>query len=159
MRRVVILGSGGSGKSTLAVRLGQITGLPVVELDKVFWQPGLIPTPQEEWRKIQETLIADSGWILDGDLGQYDAVEVRLGAADTVIFLDFSLARCVWRAVLRSRERGDFWVWLLRYRKQSRPFLMEAIPRYAPDATLYVLRSPRSLRRFLADVARGQLKT
>jgi adenylate kinase family enzyme len=30
MRRVVILGRGGSGKSTLAVRLGEITGLPVI---------------------------------------------------------------------------------------------------------------------------------
>jgi adenylate kinase family enzyme len=43
MKRVVILGRGGSGKSTLAVKLGEITGLPVVELDKLFWQPGLEP--------------------------------------------------------------------------------------------------------------------
>jgi nicotinamide riboside kinase len=31
VQRVVILGPGASGKSTLAVRLGQITGLPVIE--------------------------------------------------------------------------------------------------------------------------------
>ena len=41
MKRVLILGPGGSGKSILALRLGEITGLRVVELDKVFWQPGL----------------------------------------------------------------------------------------------------------------------
>jgi len=39
MNRVVILGPGASGKSTLALQLGEITGLLVVELDKVFWQP------------------------------------------------------------------------------------------------------------------------
>ncbi len=39
MKRVVILGRGASGKSTLARLLGEITGLPVIELDKVFWQP------------------------------------------------------------------------------------------------------------------------
>jgi hypothetical protein len=36
VKRVVILGRGGSDKSTLARRLGEITNLPVVELDKVF---------------------------------------------------------------------------------------------------------------------------
>jgi adenylate kinase family enzyme len=36
MKRVVIFGPGGSGKSTLAVRLGEITGLPVIELDRMF---------------------------------------------------------------------------------------------------------------------------
>jgi adenylate kinase family enzyme len=44
MKRVVILGRGASGKSTLARRLGNITGLPVIELDKIFWQAGLIET-------------------------------------------------------------------------------------------------------------------
>jgi dephospho-CoA kinase len=41
MKRVVIVGRGASGKSTLARRLGDITGLLVTEVDKIFWQPGL----------------------------------------------------------------------------------------------------------------------
>ena len=126
MKRVVILGLGSSGKTTLALRLGQITGLRVVELDKIYWRPGLVETPHEEWIKMQHALTADNGWILDGDLGPGDAVEVRLQTADTVIFLDFSLVRCAWRALWRSREHADFWLWLLRYRKHSRPFLMRA---------------------------------
>jgi adenylate kinase family enzyme len=56
MRRVVIIGPGGSGKSTLAVKLGEITELPVVELDKVFWRPGLVETPRDEWVAIQQRL-------------------------------------------------------------------------------------------------------
>ena len=117
---MVIFGPGASGKSSLAVRLGEITGLGVIELDKVFWRPGLVPTPRDQWVKIQQMLVEASGWIMDGDLGAYDAVEVRLLAADTVIFLDFSLVRCAWRALRPSRERADFWLWLLRYRRQSR---------------------------------------
>jgi adenylate kinase family enzyme len=154
MKRVVILGPGCSGKSTLAVRLGEITGLQVVELDKVFWQPRLVATPRDQWVEIQRVLIGEHGWILDGDLGPYDAVEVRLRAADTVVFLDFSPARCGWRAVRRSGERADFWLWLLRYRQQSRPFLIDAIARHAPHAVLHVLRNPRALESFLADVSR-----
>jgi len=92
---------------------------------------------------------------MDGDLGPYDAVEVRLRAADTIIFLDFSLFRCAWRAVRRSRERADFWFWLLRYRCQSRPFLLKAIANHAGSATPHVLRDPEALRRFVADAARS----
>jgi adenylate kinase family enzyme len=154
MRRVVILGRGGSGKSTLARQLGSITGLPVIELDKVFWQPGLGGTPRDQWVVVQERLAAKDGWIMDGDLGPYDVVEVRLRAADTIILLDFTLVRCAWRAVLRSRERADFWHWLMAYRYKSRPILMQAIASHAPTAELRVLRAPGALRRFVAEVAR-----
>ena len=156
MRREVILGLGASGKSTLAIHLSEITGLPVIELDKVFWRPGLAATPRDEWIKLQERLVQENGWIIDGDLGPYDAVEVRLEAADTIIFLDFSLVRCAWRAIRRSRERADFWLWLLRYRRQSRPFLMEAIAKYAGYATPHVIRNPEALRRFVADVRQNR---
>src|ERR1700691_1583873 len=154
MKRVVIFGPGASGKSTLAVHLGQITGLPVVELDKVFWQPGLVATPRDQWVEIQHRLVEEDAWIMDGDLGSYDAVEVRLRAADTIIFLDFSLVRCAWRAVRRSRERSDFWRWLFAYRYQSRPNLRSAIAKHAPNAVLYVFRSPKALAQFVADLGR-----
>jgi tRNA A37 N6-isopentenylltransferase MiaA len=48
MQRVVIIGRGASGKSALAVELAKITGLPVIELDKIFWQPGLVATPRDQ---------------------------------------------------------------------------------------------------------------
>jgi adenylate kinase family enzyme len=94
MKRVLIFGRGGSGKSTLAARLGEITGLPVVELDKLFRQQGLEPTPRDLWVRTQQELVSRDGWIMDGDLGPYDAVEARLAAADTIILLDFHLLRC-----------------------------------------------------------------
>ena len=154
MKRVVVLGRAASGKSTLARRLGEITGLPVIELDKVFWRPGLAATPRDQWLVMQEKLVANDRWIMDGDLGPYDVVEVRLRAADTIILLDFSLVRCAWRALLRSRERTDFWHWLMKYRSQSRPILMQAIANHAPTAELRVLRAPEGVRRFIAEVAR-----
>ena len=156
MKRVVIFGRGASGKSTLAVRLGKITGLRVIELDKVFWRPGLVATPRDQWVQVQQTLIEANEWIMDGDLGPYDAVDVRLRAADTIIFMDFSLGRCAWRAVWRSRERTDFWLWLWRYPRQSRPFLMQAIADHGANATLHVLSDPAAVRRFVEDVVRRQ---
>jgi hypothetical protein len=69
MNRVVIIGRGTSGKSTLAVRLGEVTGLPVIELDNAFWRPGLVATSRDRWVVVQERLVADKRWIMDGDLG------------------------------------------------------------------------------------------
>ncbi len=61
MKRVVIIGPGASGKSILARQLGQITGLPVIELDKVFWQPGLVDTPRDQWVELQLKLVGERG--------------------------------------------------------------------------------------------------
>jgi adenylate kinase family enzyme len=152
MKRVMIIGPGASGKSTLARQLGEITGLRVIELDKLFWQPGLVETPRDQWVELQQKLIGENAWIMHGDLGPYDAIEVRLRAADTIIFLDFSLFRCTWRAVWRSCERVDFWLWLFRYRLQSRSLLMTAISKHEPTATIHLLRDPAAVRRFVENV-------
>jgi hypothetical protein len=66
---VVILGRGGAGKSTLAGRLGEVTGLPVVELDTLFWQAGPTAADPSEWTERQRELVRGEAWILDGDLG------------------------------------------------------------------------------------------
>jgi adenylate kinase family enzyme len=89
VRRVVILGRGGAGKSTFARRLGERTGLPVIELDQLFWQPGLLGRTAGEWSEIQSGLVDADEWIMDGDLGPYDVVDVRLRAADTVLCWTF----------------------------------------------------------------------
>jgi hypothetical protein len=149
--KVVILGRGASGKSTFARRLGAITGLPVVELDQVFWRPGFAATPQPEWKARQRELVEGERWILDGDLGPYDVPEIRLAAADAIVLLDFPLWRCAWRALRRSPERADFWWWLIGWRLRSLPPLMRAIAVHAADARLYVLRSPRDVDVFLAS--------
>jgi adenylate kinase family enzyme len=148
MRRVVILGRGGAGKSTLAARLGARLDLPVIELDKHFWAPDLTPTPNDQWRKTQDRLIGGERWIIDGDLGPYDILDVRLRAADTVVVLDFPLWRCAWRALRRSRENLDFWRWLVLYRRRSLPAVMAAIAANAGHARLHVLHDPHEVERF-----------
>jgi len=155
MKRVIVVGPGAAGKSTLAARLGEIIRLPVIELDKLFWRPGLAPTPRDEWEAIQRRLAAQESWIMDGDLGPYDVLDVRLQAADAIVFLDFSPFRCAWRAIRRSPERADFWKWLLLYRRSSRPVLRQAIAAHARDADVYVLPTPRAVRRFVAKIASG----
>ena len=150
MRRVVVLGRGGAGKSILAARLGTALDLPVVELDKHFWPPDLTPMPKERWAAVQRGLVRDARWVLDGDLGPYDVLPVRLRAADTVVVLAFPLWRCTWRALRRSRENRAFWHWLLTYRRRGLPTVLAAVAEHAGGAAVHVLRHPRAVERFLA---------
>ena len=154
MKRVLILGRAASGKSCLARTLGELTGLPVIELDKVFWQPQLQALPPDKWASVQNRLIQNPCWIMDGDLGPYDVIESRMRAADTIIFLDFPLLICAWRAMRRSRERSDFWRWLISYRRIYLPRLTQAVASDAPTATVYFLRSPKAVRQFIEDMKR-----
>lgn len=151
----MIFGRGGAGKSVLARQLGAATGLPVIELDKVFWNDRLEPQPIDEWSRCQAALTEDPRWIMDGDLGPYDDVEPRLRSSDTVIVLDLPLWPCAWRAWRRGPERRDFWEWTVRWRRRSRQCLLCAVAEFAPRAEVVVLRSPRSVRRWLRGMDNG----
>ena len=153
MQRVVILGRGAAGKTTLAHDLAERTGLPVIELDTEFWDADREPTAPEEWTAIQQRLAADDAWIMDGDLGPYDAPGARLERADTVIILDLSLLRCVRRARRRGSERRDFWWWVLTWRLRWRGRAVALATVLAPDAELVTLHSPGQVERYLATVA------
>jgi adenylate kinase family enzyme len=156
MKRVVILGRGRAGKSTLAQKLSRALDIPVIELDSLFWQSGPRPTPEPEWGEIQRKLVAVDRWIIDGDLGPYDTrVAQRLDAADTVIVLDFSLWRCVWQSLRRSRETREFWTWLYRYRRDSLPVVVQAITAHASHATVHFLHNPRQVQRVLDGLSSG----
>ncbi|HEY3607969.1 MAG TPA: DNA topology modulation protein FlaR [Pseudonocardiaceae bacterium] len=156
MKRVVILGRGGAGKSTLAARLGAALTLPVIELDKHFWAADLTPTSKDQWAETQRQLADGERWILDGDLGPYDVLHVRLQAADTVIVLDYPLWRCAWRALRRSRENLAFWHWLVAYRRRSLPTIMAGIADHAGHAELHLLRNPHAVEQLLARADRAR---
>lgn len=155
VQRVLVLGRGGAGKTTFARRLGEITGTPVVELDELFWSRTLEPLGTGKWAAVQVALVADERWILDGDLGPYDVLAVRLEPADTVVVLDYSFLRCAWRAARRSREAADFWRWVRHYRRRSRPLICDALAAHAADATVLWLSTPRHAQRLLAELQSG----
>jgi adenylate kinase family enzyme len=149
--RVVVVGRGGAGKSVISRRIGELIGAPVIELDASFWQePGVRPLAAEEWVRVQDELVRERPrWVLDGDLGPYDVLSVRLRAADAVVMLDFSLLRCAWRALRRSREGADFWRWVVTYRRRWKPRVLAEVAAHAPRAELHVLRGPRDAAELL----------
>jgi adenylate kinase family enzyme len=156
VERVVVFGRGGAGKSTFSRCLGDATGLPVVELDEIYWGPDLRALSAEEWEARQGLVVAEPSWILDGDLGPYDLTAPRLARADTVVILDTHITRCVARALRRGARRRDFWAWTLRWGTWSRPRILGDVRRYAPGADLVILRTPREASGWLEVIRRPE---
>lgn len=93
--------------------------------------------------------MATATWIMDGDLGPFDVLSPRLGAADTIFLLNFALWRCAWRSLRRGRERSDYWKWVLSYRRRYLPLIRQQIERDAPGVELRVMRRPKEATTFL----------
>lgn len=103
MERIVVTGPAGAGKSELARELGRRLGIRVLHLDTVFWKPGWVPTPPDEWEAIQRRELAAGPWIADA---QYDdMLPDWVETADTVVFVDASALRCLWRVSRRRLDR------------------------------------------------------
>ncbi|HBM16819.1 MAG TPA: hypothetical protein DD381_10820 [Lentisphaeria bacterium] len=47
-KKILIIGNCGSGKTTLSKKLSLISNLPVIHLDKHYWNPGWIITETEK---------------------------------------------------------------------------------------------------------------
>ena len=152
--RVVVLGPGGAGKSTFARRLADRAGAEWIEIDKLFWQPGLSPLPISEWERRQVEIFRGERWIADGDLGPYDSLNPRLQRADAVVLLDLPRWTCAWRTLKRSPEGLAYWKWLLTWHRRYRPRLLAAIAAH-PHAQLLVVRSAPDYERALNMLGRS----
>ena len=167
MKRVLIIGSGGAGKSTLARRLGEKTGIDVVHLDKIFWNPGWVPTGKDEWREVVRQALEKDSWIIDGNFG--GTLEMRIQACDTIIFLDMPRHVCIYRILKRwvmyskdtrpdmaegCEERFDFefFMWVWNYPTRSKPEKELVLTRYADEKKIIRLRSNREIEQFLQEI-------
>lgn len=158
----MVVGCAGAGKSTITVAFNRAYGLPIVHLDRLYWKPGWVRSPHEEWERVVTGLIAEDEWIHDGN---YDTtLALRLPRADLVVFVDPPRRVCLYRAVKRrivgSRIHDmpgcppnidrEFLRYVWRFPKDHRPQLLELL---AGRADVVRLRTRGEVRRFLAGLA------
>ena len=163
MKKVIVIGSGGSGKSTFARQLGEITGLPVIHLDALFWKPHWTATPKDEWAEVVRRETEKTEWIMDGNFG--GTREMRMQAADTIIMLDLPRWLCMYRILkrwftYRNKTRPDmaegctekvdweFIMWVWNYKTRSRARALDEL-KSRTDKRVIILRSRRDVSEFL----------
>ncbi|MGD6874268.1 DNA topology modulation protein [Sutcliffiella horikoshii] len=167
MKRIVIIGSGGSGKSTLARQLGEKLEINVYHLDTLFWKPNWVGVPKDEQSNIQNNLVKEKEWIIDGNYG--GTMDIRLNAADTIIFLDIHRTICVYRALKRMFQYRnkirpdmgegceekfdvDFLKWIWDYPKTKRPGILKMLEQSSKDKKVLIIKSPKEVQELLNKV-------
>ena len=160
MRRIAVIGNGGGGKSTLCRTLGERLGVPVHEVDRVQFRPDWSQTPPDEVERVLDGWLRADAWIVDG-FGPWPAIERRLAAADTVVWVDFPLRTHLWwtaKRQIRWRRTADgrgrpstrlMFATILRVHRRLHGTIESAV-RARPEKLVHV-RSPRELRDFLEN--------
>jgi adenylate kinase family enzyme len=165
MQKVAIIGSCGAGKSTLAVNLSKKLDLPVIHLDAYYWQAGWQETDAQEWLQIQENLIKQNRWIIDGNYGK--TMGIRFAAADTLIWLDFNRYLCLWTVLQRylkypgktrpdmaancpERLTKEFMQYVWNFPQVDRPKITNKLAQYRQqDTKQIILQNPHQVLNFL----------
>jgi adenylate kinase family enzyme len=164
MQKVLVIGSSGAGKSVFAARLAERTGLPLIHLDAIYWRPGWVKTPKDEWVRTVDGLLARGRWVMDGNYA--GTLDRRLAACDTVVFLDLPRTVCLWHAVKRriafghgarldmipgcsERLTWEFIRWIWEYPRTQRPRVLASLAELRPDQRAVVLRSNAEIDDFL----------
>lgn len=173
-KRILIQGSSGAGKSTLAIELGKLLSLPVIHMDKEYWQPDWQKPNSEEWHQKQLNFIQNEKWIIEG--GAYQrALPFRVQASDFVIYLEFNRFLCLYRCykryfTTRGKSRPDmplgctdqvdfsFIKWILQEQPETAsPLALKTINENLKHKNLIVLKSPKQLREFFEEVKKLNL--
>ncbi|RLL48347.1 DNA topology modulation protein [Oceanobacillus piezotolerans] len=167
MKKVILIGSGGAGKSTLARQLGEKLQINVYHLDALFWKPHWVGVPKDEQIKIQKNLVKKEEWIIDGNYGS--TMDIRLHAADTVIFLDIHRTICLFCVLTRifqyrNKTRPDmgkgckekfnlgFIKWIWKYPKTKKPEILMSLAHLSKDKQIIILKTPKEVQQFLEKV-------
>lgn len=165
--RVCVYGQG--GKTSLSRALATLKGLPMIELDAIFWLPNWVERDRGEMLRIALDRVeqATDGWIVDGN---YSRIRSHLlPIADTVIWLNLPRIPTTLRVAKRSllnaingtRICGDNYetlktalspdsiIWYRAFHGQkSQQGIAVDLADSQTQANIYEIRSYRQLRAF-----------
>ena len=169
--RISIIGGCGTGKTTLANNLGKELKMPVTHLDGINYFENWVQRDKKERDKIILDKIKDDRWIIDGTYRS--TLEERLKRSDFTIYLDYSTLSQIKGVLLRRIRTGhnekkeikgcreqltiNFLIWTLRWRKDKRPAIIEAINK-CEDKKIIIFKSRRQLNKWYKDKFGKEIK-
>lgn len=163
----MIIGCCGAGKSTLGKRLRQKTGLELIHLDQKYFSPNWVEPSPEVWADRVAEMAKKDNWIIDGNYG--GTMDIRLEAADTILFLDRSRWLCLYRVIKRiilnyGKKRSDsaagcperfewaFLVYTFRFYDVKRPEILKRLEVLPKSKKIIVLKSDKATESFLKEL-------
>ena len=151
MKKVIIIGCPGAGKSTFARKLRDLTGLPLIYLDRLWHKADRTTVTKEEFDAALAQAMAADKWIIDGNYIR--TLEARLQHCDTVFFLDYPTELClegVGNRIGTVREDlpwveetfdPEFRQWILDFPRDQLPRIYELLAQYSPDVHVITFHS------------------
>jgi len=107
--RLAILGNSGSGKSTLARWIAGYTGVPLLDLDTIYWEPGLIAvarSPEATNSDLHAFCTKNSHWVIEGCYAAL--MNEALQYSPLLIFLKPGKAQCLANCRARPWESHKY---------------------------------------------------
>lgn len=106
LKKIIIVGNSGSGKTYLAQKIATVFNLPVIHLDKLFWESEscLEKRPKEIVHQELEEMTEQPKWILEGVFG--DLANIGVSKADFLIFLNLDWSECKKGLMLRGPQNA-----------------------------------------------------
>lgn len=106
-------------------------------------------------------------WVMDGNYG--GTLDMRIAAADTIIFLDWPRLNCIWRVIKRRLEFAggsrpslpegcperlsfEFLRWIWDYPKRRRPGILERLGGVRDEKRVVVLENRAQVEAFVAGL-------
>lgn len=169
MNKVMVIGiSAGAGKSTFARRLGEITEIEVTHLDRLYWRPGWVEAPREEFSSAQQKIVKKNRWIIEGNYTS--TIGIREPHADTVIYIELPMHVCLYRVIKRriqyhGKTREDitegcpekidweFIKFIVTTYNRRKVKMHERMERYANEGkTVHYLKTAKQIEGFLTTI-------
>lgn len=99
-QRVAVIGLPGAGKTTLAHRYAEVSGLPHIELDALYWQANWKRVAPDCFRQRATQALQPKRWLVEGNqVAIYDLIFAR---AETLVWLDLPLPIMMGRLLVRT---------------------------------------------------------
>ncbi len=106
--KIAVIGHSSSGKSTFSKRLAKVYAIPVLHIDKIFFESNWIERDSTIVEEEMREFMGNKAWIIDGFYRKL-ATE-RFEEADQIFMFNFNRFKCLYGAIVRR----------LKYHNQNR---------------------------------------